>query len=132
MPTATCKICNSLFEYDIDQKPPCRCYPCKVEQQNHWKHGKVVVKEEFPFITKGNSTNTCLKGNTDWFNAGIFCGKQGQTHDEYLSMREQGMMDTEIYEKIKLADEWQAEIKELTETQYRAWLLGFYKGMNDV
>jgi hypothetical protein len=71
-----------------------------------------------------------ILANIEWYNAGLFVGKQGYLRERFYELFTKHDDFLEAMSEIRKEPKYQIEIAGLTDYQRRSWLIGFFNSIN--
>ena len=71
-----------------------------------------------------------ITDNLDWYNAGVFAGKQGYLRDRFYELFSKSDDFLKVMFEIRKDSKYLAEIKGLDDSKRRSFLIGFFSSIN--
>jgi len=132
--TMICEVCGQ--EYDEQVLPQGRkhhyCYICKykVNLEREKNRRRIVVKEEMKVIPNRKPKSKLLSDNIEWYQAGLFAGKQGYPRERFYELFSKLDDFLLVMAEIRKDSKYLAEIKGLDDSKRRCWVIGFFTAIN--
>ena len=123
MAKGICLLCCAVFESGnpIYKSTKKYCYACRIKIRD--RHDQSVDSPK----KKGGDIIT---DNLDWYNAGVFAGKQGYLRDRFYELFSKSDDFLKVMFEIRKDSKYLAEIKGLDDSKRRSFLIGFFSSIN--
>jgi len=134
--TMICEVCGQEYDEQIlhQGRKHHYCYICKykVNLEREKNRRRIVVKEEMKVIPDRKPTGKLITDNIEWFESGLFCGKQGYLRERFYELFSKHDDFLVVMAEIRKDSKYLAEIKGLDDSKRRSFLIGFFTAINEV
>jgi len=132
--TMICEVCGQEYDEQILHQGQKHhyCYGCKskvkLERENNRR--RIVVTENMKVIPNRKPTGKLITDNIEWFESGLFAGKQGYLRERFYELFSKLDDFLLVMAEIRKEFKYLSEIKGLNDNQRRSFLIGFFTAVN--